>query len=133
MNGEELPDIHLAKVLGMETIEASADHMVMQLPITDRVLQPFGLLHGGATVALCETVASVGTWLGIDQDESLAVGLEINANHLRPVREGVITAEGIPIHRGRTTWVWDIRVRDEQERLIAISRCTIAVVPRKRS
>ncbi len=116
-------------VLGIETLEASGDRMVMRLPISDAVRQPFGILHGGATVALAETVGSIGTWLGIDHDRFMAVGLEINCNHLRPVRDGAITAEGVPVHRGRTTWVWDIRVRDEQGRLVAISRCTIAVVP----
>ncbi len=123
---------HLAGVLGMEVVQASPDHMIVRLPITDRVRQPFGILHGGATVALAESAASIGTWLGIDQANYYAVGMEINANHLRPVRDGVITAEARPLHRGRNTWVWDIRVTDEAGKLVAISRCTVAVVPQQR-
>lgn len=123
----------LAGTLGMEVIEASAERMVVRMPVIEAVRQPFGILHGGATVALAETAASLGTWLGIDQNAFAAAGMEINCNHLRQVRAGVITATATPLHRGRTTWVWDIRVQDEQGRLTAISRCTIAVVPMQRS
>jgi 1,4-dihydroxy-2-naphthoyl-CoA hydrolase len=128
----ELNDVSrntMAGALGMEIVEASGDHIVMRMPISDITRQPAGILHGGATVALAETIASLGTWLGIDRDHFVAMGLEINCNHLRPVRDGVITGEGVPLHRGRTTWVWDIRVRDELGRLVAISRCTMAVRP----
>jgi 1,4-dihydroxy-2-naphthoyl-CoA hydrolase len=120
----------LAGTLGMQILKGSADEMIVRMPISDSVRQPYGLLHGGATVALAETAASIGTWLGIDRDHFLAVGLEINANHLRAVRAGAVTATATPIHRGRTTWVWDIRITDESGRLTAISRCTVAVVPR---
>ncbi len=129
-NAESGTQQTMMSALGMEVLEANPDHMVIRLPISDAVRQPFGLLHGGATVALAETVASLGTWLGIDQDRFVAVGLEINANHLRAVRDGSITATGVPLHRGRTTWVWDIRMQDAEGRLTAISRCTIAVVAR---
>ena len=115
-------------VLGMEFIAATAEQVVVRMPITDAVRQPFGILHGGATVALCETAASMGTFLGIDATKFHAVGLEINANHMRPVREGHITATATPVHRGRTTWVWDIRVHNDEGKLVAISRCTVAVV-----
>lgn len=127
-NGALAPN-NLAGALGMEIVEASADRMVIRMPITDVVRQPFGLLHGGATVALAETVASLGTWLGIDQTQFSANGLEINCNHLRPVRDGVVTATGTPVHRGRTTWVWDIRIQNEAGKLTAIARCTVAVMP----
>jgi 1,4-dihydroxy-2-naphthoyl-CoA hydrolase len=123
---------HLPGALGMEVMQASPDQVIIRLPITDRVRQPLGLLHGGATVALAETAASIGTWLGIDQTKYHAVGMEINANHLRPVFDGVITAEARPLHRGRSSWVWDIRVADENGKLVAISRCTVAVVPQQR-
>jgi 1,4-dihydroxy-2-naphthoyl-CoA hydrolase len=123
---------YLPGALGMEVVQADSDHVVVRLPITNRVRQPLGLLHGGATVALAETAASIGTWLGIDQTSYHAVGMEINANHLRPVIDGVITAEARPLHRGRNTWVWDIRVTDEGGKLVAISRCTVAIVPQQR-
>lgn len=121
----------LADILGIEVIVASPERMVMRMPVQPRVMQPEGVVHGGATVALAETAASVGTWLGIDQSRSYCVGLEINCNHLRAVREGVLTAEATPVHRGRTTWVWDIRIHDQEGRLTAISRCTMAVVARR--
>jgi uncharacterized protein (TIGR00369 family) len=118
--------------LRMEYLEAGPDRMVIRMPITDAVRQPAGILHGGATVALAETAASLGTWLGIDQTKHLAAGLEINCNHLRQVRDGAVTATATPAHRGRTTWVWDIRVHDDAGRLTAIARCTIAVAPLER-
>ncbi len=120
----------LVDVLGIETLTTSADQVIMRMPVEPRTHQPFGLLHGGATVVLAETVASIGTWLGIDQQRFNAVGIEINCNHLRGVREGWVTAEGLPLHRGRTTWVWDIRVYDDARRLVAVSRCTVAVIPK---
>ena len=118
----------MSEALGMEFVSADADHIVVRMLMTDRVRQPFGILHGGATVALCETAASMGTFLGIDASKFHAVGLEINANHMRPVRDGYITATATPVHRGRTTWVWDIRVHNDEGKLVAISRCTVAVV-----
>ncbi len=121
----------LSGVLGMEFVAASADQIIVRMPVTDRVKQPFGILHGGATVALCETAASIGTFLGIDHDHFNAVGMEINCNHLRPARDGILTATATPLHRGRTTWVWDIRVQNEAGKLVAISRCTVAVVPKQ--
>jgi len=124
---------YLADTLGMEVSEMTADRVVMRMPIRDSVRQPFGILHGGATVALAETAASLGTWMGIDQARFHAVGLEINANHLRAVPDGIVTATALPVHRGRTTWVWDIRIHNSEGVLTAISRCTIAVVPITRS
>ncbi len=124
------PAKYLSEIFEMEFIQSSPDKMIVQMPITDTVKQPFGILHGGATVALAETAASIGTWLGIDQTNQVAVGLEINCNHLRSVHAGTVTATAVPVHRGRTTWVWDIRITDEQGRLTAISRCTVAVVTR---
>jgi uncharacterized protein (TIGR00369 family) len=99
--------------------------------VEPRTHQPFGLLHGGASVALAETVASVGAWLHIDPAREAAVGLEINANHLRGVREGLVTATATPIHAGRTTHVWDVRIADEAGRPVCVSRCTVAIVPQR--
>jgi len=116
--------------LGIRMVEAEPDRVVGTMPVGPATRQQYGMLHGGATLALAETVASVGTVLNIDRQRQVAVGLEINANHLRPKFDGMITAEAIPLHRGRTTMVWDIKIRDEQDRLIAVSRCTIAVLER---
>ncbi|MCM3055596.1 hotdog fold thioesterase [Caldibacillus thermoamylovorans] len=101
------------------------------MPVDDRTRQPLGYLHGGASVALAETVASVGAYLLIDQENETCFGLEINANHVRSKREGIVTAEGKVLHQGRTTQIWEIQIKDEEDKLICISRCTIAVVPLK--
>jgi 1,4-dihydroxy-2-naphthoyl-CoA hydrolase len=103
------------------------DRVVATMPVDHRTRQPYGLLHGGASVALAETAASIGTALNIDTTKQYAVGLEINANHLRSKQDGVVTAVATPIFKGRTTMVWDIRITDEQEKLICISRCTVAI------
>jgi 1,4-dihydroxy-2-naphthoyl-CoA hydrolase len=119
----------LFDALGMRIEDASAERVVMSMPVTQMTQQPVGILHGGATVALAESAASIGTWLGIDRTAYSAVGLEINCNHLRAKRDGTVRAIATPLHRGRRNWVWDIRVYDEADALIAISRCTLAVVP----
>ena len=118
----------LAQTLGITFVELARERVVAQMPVGPRVHQPFGLLHGGASVALAETVASVGAWLHIDQERQAAVGLEINANHVRGLRDGVVTATATPAHLGRSTHVWDVRIVDEAERLVCVSRCTVAIV-----
>ncbi|MFD1864412.1 PaaI family thioesterase [Planococcus chinensis] len=118
--------------LGIEFLETSANRVVATMPVNSSTHQPFGLLHGGASVVLAESVASVGTWQGIDQDKEIAVGLEINANHIRGKASGVVTATGTPLHQGRSTMVWDIKITDEEEKLICVSRCTVAIVKRSR-
>lgn len=120
----------LADALGIELVELSSERVVATMPVDERTLQPFGILHGGASLALAETVASLGATANIDREAFVAVGLEINANHLRTKSEGVVTATGTPIHVGRTTQVWDIRIVDETAKLICVSRCTIAVRPK---
>ncbi|MHA6260181.1 hotdog fold thioesterase [Sporosarcina sp. CAU 1771] len=121
----------LMGALGIEVIELSAERAVATMPVHAATHQPFGLLHGGASVALAETIASVATWNLVDQENEIAVGLEINANHLRGKSEGIVTAIATPLHKGRTTMVWDIKIVDEDEKLICISRCTMAIVKRK--
>ncbi len=121
----------LPDVMGIELIEVRQDRMVARMSVERRVHQPFGLLHGGASVVLAETLASLGAWLNIDQQSQQAVGLEINANHIRSVRSGFVTGVATPIHVGRNTQVWDIRITDDQERLVCVSRCTIAVIASK--
>ncbi|RNB84614.1 hotdog fold thioesterase [Brevibacillus fluminis] len=114
--------------LGIKMVEVSKDRVIATMPVHAATHQPFGLLHGGASVVLAETVASFGTWYNVDQEREVAVGLEINANHLRPKKDGIVTAIATPLHKGRTTMVWDIKIQDEEERLICISRCTVAIV-----
>ncbi len=97
------------------------------MPVTSRPLQPFGLLHGGASIALAETAASLGDLLHCPQGHA-AFGLEINANHLRSKREGILIATEIPLHLGRAPQVWDVKIADEEGRLISVSRCTLAIV-----
>lgn len=119
----------LLTTLGIEFVETSKERVVARMPVGPRVHQPFGLLHGGASVALAETVASTGAWLNCDQGSERVVGLEINANHLRAKREGMVTATATPVHVGRRTQVWEVRVADEAGKAVCISRCTIAVIP----
>jgi 1,4-dihydroxy-2-naphthoyl-CoA hydrolase len=118
--------------LGIEITELQKGKVTATMPVDERTRQPFGLLHGGASVALAETVASVGAFELVDKENEVVVGLEINANHIRAKREGYVTAIGTVLHQGRTTMVWDIKITDEEEKLICISRCTIAVVKRKK-
>lgn len=116
--------------MGLDLVEVSAQRVVARMPVVKAVHQPFGLLHGGASVALAETVASIGAWMNVDQATQAAVGLEINANHIRGVRSGTVTAVATPKHVGRSTQVWEITITDEQDRLVCLSRCTMAVVPK---
>jgi uncharacterized protein (TIGR00369 family) len=98
--------------------------------VDDRTRQPFGILHGGASVALAETVASLGAVMNTDLERFNAVGLEINANHVRAKRHGVVRATAVPLHLGRSTQIWEVRIMDEEERVVCVSRCTLAVVPK---
>ena len=120
-------------VMGIKLSDATKDRVVATMPITPHHHQPMGYLHGGVSVLLAESVASWGSILNIDTDRQMAFGQEINANHLRPKREGVLTAVAIPLHRGRTTHVWDVRITDENDKLICVSRCTVAIVDRPQS
>lgn len=114
--------------LDINIIEYTKEKVVATMPVTPKTHQPFGLMHGGVSVVIAETVASAGSYLFIDKKEQRAVGLEINANHIRSKSDGVVTAVGTPIHVGRKTIVWDIRIYDEAEKLICISRCTMAII-----
>ncbi|MGI2328627.1 hotdog fold thioesterase [Planococcus sp. YIM B11945] len=122
----------IAGVLGIEMGEITAERVTATMPVHAATHQPFGQLHGGASVVLAESVASIGTWNLIDQESEFAVGLEINANHIRGKSEGLVTAIGTPLHKGRTTMVWDIKIIDEEEKLICVSRCTVAIVKKKK-
>jgi uncharacterized protein (TIGR00369 family) len=118
----------LMKTLGIHILEASPQKVVAEMEVTPKLHQPFGYLHGGASVALAETVASIGAYLAAPEGYT-SFGLEINANHLRSVQSGKVTASATPLHTGRTTAVWSIEIRDEQGRLVCISRCTLAITP----
>ncbi|MCL4130304.1 UNVERIFIED_CONTAM: hypothetical protein GTU68_051646 [Idotea baltica] len=98
------------------------------MPVDNRTVQPAGLLHGGASVALAETVASIGGLIHTHDQGKKVVGQEINANHLRPVKSGIVTGTAKPIHIGKSTHVWEINIRDERQRLVCVSRCTLHVV-----
>lgn len=115
--------------LGIEFTEAGDGYLVARMPVDHRTHQPFGILHGGASVVLAETLGSVASFLMLpDPNSQRPVGLEINANHLRSVREGWVYGRCTPIHVGRTTHVWDIRISDEQGRPVCVSRLTIAII-----
>ncbi|MEN6325031.1 MAG: hotdog fold thioesterase [Syntrophomonas sp.] len=118
----------IMNTLDIDVIEFTRERVVATMPVTPKVHQPFGLMHGGVSVVLAETVASSGSYLFIDPEKQRAVGLEINANHVRSVSSGMVKAIGSPIHVGKRTLIWDIRIYDDNENLICISRCTMAVV-----
>ena len=116
-------------MLGVELTEAGEDWLAARMPVDARTHQPWGRLHGGASVLLAETVATLGAVHTLDQSRFMAVGMEINANHVRPIHEGWVTAIARPESRGRTTQIWSIRLTDEAGRLVCISRFTAAVIP----
>ncbi len=118
----------LGEQLGMEFTEIGEDYIKGTMPVDHRTKQPYGLLHGGASVALAETLGSIGSALVVDQSKYNCVGLEINANHLRSVRDGFVTGIAKPIHIGASTHVWDIRITDQRDKLVCISRLTVAVI-----
>jgi len=114
--------------LGIVLTEIGEDYLKGTMPVDHRTRQPYGLLHGGASVALAETLGSVASAFVVDRSRYDCVGLEINANHVRGVREGLVTGTARPVHLGKTTHVWDIRIHDEREKLVCISRLTVAIV-----
>lgn len=115
-------------ILGIRIVAANQERVVATMPVTARHRQPMGYLHGGMSLVLAESVASIASVFHIDPTKKLVFGLEINANHLRPKRDGILTATALPVHLGRTTHVWDVRIMDERDKLICISRCTTAIV-----
>jgi 1,4-dihydroxy-2-naphthoyl-CoA hydrolase len=121
----------LAEALGIEITEAGADFLRGTLPVDARTKQPFGLLHGGASVALAETLGSLAGWLCRPDDGSHVVGIEINANHLRGMREGRVTGTARPLHLGNSTQVFEIRIEDDEGRAVCVSRLTLAVVAKR--
>lgn len=119
----------LMETLQMKYELVTKEKIQVSMPITDKVVQPMGFLHGGATAALAETAASLGGMQHVDSKHQAIVGIEINCNHLKAKKEGSVIATATPLHIGKRTMVWDIQVHDEKENLIAVSRCTLGVVP----
>ncbi len=118
----------MAEFLGMEWTELGDDYLKIRMPVDQRTKQPYGLLHGGASCALAETMGSVASQLILDPNKFICVGLEINANHIRSARSGYVHGIARPLHLGGTTHVWDIKIYDDQEKLICISRLTLAIL-----
>lgn len=117
--------------LGLEFIELGDDYLKAKLPVDHRTRQPYGYLHGGASCVLAETLGSVSSAMVIDHNKFLCVGIEINANHIRSAKEGYVTGITRPIHLGSSTHVWDIKIYDESEKLVCVSRLTVAIIDRK--
>ncbi|WP_448518310.1 hotdog fold thioesterase [Rhodoflexus sp.] len=113
--------------LGIEFTEVGDHSLSARMPVDDRTRQPMGLLHGGASVVLAETLGSMAGFLMLPEGKA-CVGLEINANHIRSVRDGYVTGKATPLHIGKNTHVWDIRIHDDQQRLVCVSRLTLAVI-----
>ncbi len=122
---------HMGHALGMEFEHVSKNKIVATMPVNEHSVQPFGVLHGGASVALAETLCSVGGWFQLEDMDKTVVGVEINANHIRPVKMGgKVTGTAKPVHLGRKIQVWECELRDERDKLVCTSRCTLAVVNR---
>jgi 1,4-dihydroxy-2-naphthoyl-CoA hydrolase len=116
--------------LGIRYIEVGDDYLKAVMPVDERTKQPAGILHGGASVALAETLGSTGANLVVDRAKKLCVGLEINANHIHAMRDGEVTGTARPLHIGGSTQVWEIRITDREEKLVCVSRITMAVLDR---
>ena len=123
----------IAQHLGIEFLEIGADYLVARMPVDHRTHQPFGILHGGASVVLAETLGSIASYLCLkDPKKQHAVGLEINANHIRSVKTGFVYGKVIPIHIGRSTQICEIKITNEENKIVCISRLTVAIVDANR-
>jgi 1,4-dihydroxy-2-naphthoyl-CoA hydrolase len=123
--------IPMGELLGIEWTGIGENFLQARMPVDHRTHQPYGLLHGGASCVLAESIGSMASAMVIDHAKFFCVGLEINANHLRGVREGFVTGTATPLHLGASTHVWDIRIKDEKDKLVCVSRLTVAVMKRK--
>ncbi|MDC0886298.1 hotdog fold thioesterase [Altererythrobacter sp.] len=119
---------HMQGYIGIEFVEVGAQSLTARMPVDERTRQPYGRLHGGASVALAETVGSVAASSVVDREKFATVGMEINANHIRPAYEDYVYATATPVNIGRTTHIWSIRIVNEEGKLICISRLTMAVI-----
>ncbi|HEX2770286.1 MAG TPA: hotdog fold thioesterase [Geobacteraceae bacterium] len=133
---EELNNLAVGNLLshvGIEFIEIGEDYLRARMPVDQRTMQPFGILHGGASVVLAETIGSCAACMVADFPQVFFVGQEINANHIRPVSSGHVTGTARPLHVGKTSQVWDIRIHDDQEKLVCVSRITMSLAKPKDS
>ena len=121
----------LSDHLGIEFTEIGDEHLCATMPIDQRTIQPMGIMHGGASCVLAETVGSAAANYCVDQKNKVCVGLDINVNHIRSVRSGFVTGIARPFHIGKSTQVWEIKILDEQKQLVAVSRLTLAVIDKK--
>ncbi len=122
----------LMETLEIEFVEAGEDYMIAKMPVTSKVHQPDGVLHGGATVALAESVGSMASYVFLNTDEFFVRGIEISANHLKSIKEGYVFARASFIHKGRTTQLWEIKVTDEAENLISLIKLTTIALPKEK-
>ena len=129
LNGR--PKGHIGDLLGIEFTEIGPDSISARMPVNEKTHQPYGILHGGASVVLAESLGSVASNMVINSDKYIGVGLEVNANHLRPVKSGFVTGICTPIHIGGKTHVWDIRLYDDRGKMNSISRLTVEIIPKK--
>jgi len=118
----------LLEALGIEFVEVGDDFLRARMPVDGRTHQPAGMLHGGASVALAESLASWGATFVVDRSKHHCVGLEINANHVRPIQSGFVVGTARPLHSGRSTQIWEVRITDERDKLVCVSRVTMAVL-----
>ena len=121
----------LIDTLQIKFIEVSENKVVATMPVNSKVHQPDGVLHGGASVALAETAGSMASLISVNSDTHMVRGIEISANHISSVRSGLVTAVASPIHKGRTTQLWQIKISDEQDKLVSICKLTTIVLPKK--
>jgi len=128
INETQIVEGQMARHIGIEITEVGSDFMVARMPVDHRTIQRIGILHGGASLALAETVGSIAASYCIDREKQYIVGQEINANHIRPVKSGYVHATATPLHLGKTSQVWDIRIRNEEGKLVCVSRFTVAVL-----
>ncbi len=128
INTTQIIDGQMARHLGIEMTEIGIDFMTAKMPVDHRTIQRIGILHGGASLALAETVGSIAASYCVDRDFFYIVGQEINANHIRPVRSGFVYATATPLHLGKSSQVWDIRIKNEEGKLVCVSRFTVAVL-----
>jgi 1,4-dihydroxy-2-naphthoyl-CoA hydrolase len=126
----ERPKGHIGDLLGIEFTEIGHDSISARMPVNEKTHQPYGILHGGASVVLAESLGSVASNMVINSDKYIGVGLEVNANHLRPVKSGFVTGICTPIHIGGKTHVWDIKLYDDRGKMNCISRLTVAIIPK---
>ncbi|MDP2415309.1 hotdog fold thioesterase [Daejeonella sp.] len=128
LNGR--PKGHIGELIGIEFTEITEDSISARMPVNEKTHQPHGILHGGASVVLAESLGSVASNMIVDSNKYIGVGLEVNANHLRPVKSGFVTGICKPIHIGGKTHVWDIRLYDDRGKMNCVSRLTVAIIPK---